>query len=179
MRVLAFAASNSRHSINRQLVAHAAELLRTELLEDVEIDHLDINDFEMPIYSIDREQSDGVPALAQEFRERILAADRILISFAEHNGHYCAAYKNLFDWVSRLEGRVYQGRAMVLLATSPGKGGARSVLNAAVEGAPHFGCDLRGSMSVPNFHANFDVDAGALRTPEMSAALRDVLSELK
>lgn len=178
MRILAFAASNSRASINRQLVNHAAAVFKFEFAQDAEIDHLDVNDFEMPIYSIDRENEQGVPALAQRFKDRIAAADVIIVSFAEHNGHYPASFKNLFDWASRLDGKVYQDKPMVLLSTSPGRRGAASVLKAAVESAPRFGCDLRGSMSVPSFNDNFDTDAGELSSEALAKTLRETLSNL-
>ncbi|MGB1252044.1 MAG: NADPH-dependent FMN reductase, partial [Candidatus Promineifilaceae bacterium] len=51
MTILAFGASNSRNSINKALVTYAATLINN----DVEI--IDLNDFEMPIYSQDREQA--------------------------------------------------------------------------------------------------------------------------
>ena len=92
-KILAFGASNSRNSINKQLVTYAAGQLT-----DVEVLLLDLNDFEMPIYSIDREKESGIPELAQQFKQHILDADGILISFAEHNGAYTAAFKNVMDW---------------------------------------------------------------------------------
>ena len=179
MRVLSLAASNSRSSINRVLAEHAATVFVAEFAPGGSVDRLDINDFEMPLYSIDREQADGVPALAQQFKDRIAAADRVIISFAEHNGHYCAAFKNLFDWASRLEGKVYQDKPMVLLSTSPGPGGAASVLRAAIESAPYFGCELRGSLSVPRFHDNVDAARGELTDPTLAAALREALAKLR
>jgi chromate reductase len=45
MRILAFAASSSRNSINKKLVAYAASLLN-----NAEIEILDINDYEMPLF---------------------------------------------------------------------------------------------------------------------------------
>ncbi len=178
MRVLAFAASNSSQSINRRLANHAADVFEAEFAPGAEIDRLDINDFEMPIYSIDREQADGVPALANAFIARIAAADRVIVSFAEHNGHYCAAFKNLFDWASRLEKKVYQDKPMVLLSTSPGPGGAGSVLKAAVESAPFFGCDLRASLSVPRFGDSVDPETDVLIDDALSQALRAALGKL-
>ena len=88
MRVLAFAASNSRQSINKQLVTYAASLL-----PDTDVDILDLNDYEMPLFSVDREAIDGIPDLAQQFYAKITAADALLISYAEHNGSYtCLLY---------------------------------------------------------------------------------------
>jgi chromate reductase len=47
------------------------------------------------------------------------------------------AYKNLFDWASRKKREVYQDKPIIMLSTSPGAGGAKSVLSAATESA-HF-----------------------------------------
>ena len=62
MKLLAFAASNSSQSINRQLVDYVIGLLQGGEIEGVdpdalEISTLDLNDFEMPIYSIDRQEA--------------------------------------------------------------------------------------------------------------------------
>lgn len=103
MRLLAFAATNSRRSINRQLVELAAYQFKRDVRTDAQIEFLDLNDFEMPIYSIDREKESGLPPQAHAFFERIGAADALLISFAEHNGFVTAAWKNLFDWMSRID----------------------------------------------------------------------------
>jgi chromate reductase len=178
MKILAFAASTSSQSINLKLVRHAADVMTTEILTDAEVELIDLNDFEMPIYSSDREQAGGVPDLAQQFRDKIAAADALLISFAEHNGHYSAAFKNTFDWASRLEGKVYSGKPMVLLATSPGKGGAGNVLGAAKTSAPHFGGEVMGSLSVPLFGQNFDEATGTLANAALAADLRSALGGL-
>ena len=137
MKILALAASNSRQSINKMLVTYAAGLLEGGLIDNAEIDIIDINDYEMPIYSADREQDSGIPEQGHAFYKKIGEADAILISYAEHNGSYTAAYKNLYDWTSRIDMKVYQGKAMVILATSPGPGGASSVLSAAKNSAPY------------------------------------------
>ena len=152
MKLLTFAASSSSQSINKHLATYAASLVTY-----ADIDVLDINDFEMPLYSSDRENESGIPSLAQEFLDRIAQADAIIISFAEHNGSYTAAYKNLFDWASRINPKVYQNKPMVLLATSPGPGGANTVLTAAVNSAPYFAGNVKASLSIPSFYDNFDV----------------------
>ncbi len=93
LKVLAFAASNSRNSINRALVEHASKRLKTEFLPEVEIDFLNLADYEMQIFSIDRERESGIPALAHKFFDRIGSSDMLLVSFAEHNGYVTAAWK--------------------------------------------------------------------------------------
>ena len=176
MKVLAFAATNSRNSINKALVTHAAELLKETQQAQIEI--LDLNDFEMPIYSIDREQQDGIPEPAQAFFNKIGEADVVLISYAEHNGNVTAAYKNLFDWASRIDQKVYQNKAALLMATSPGPGGAQSVLASASGSAPYFAMDVRATLSVPSFYDNFDSEAGVLTNNELAQQLAAALAKL-
>jgi len=172
MKVLAFAASNHKASINKQLVTHATELLAANAGAEVEI--LDLNDFEMPIYSIDREVADGIPAPANAIGE----ADAVVIGFGEYNGNYSVAYKNVFDWASRIDQKVYQNKPTVLLATSPGPGGAQSVLGIAAGSAPYFAMDVKAQLSVPNFGENFDAEKGELTNADLAAQLKDALATL-
>lgn len=173
MKILAFAASNSTRSINARLLRHALTLI-----EDVEVEWLEIRDYEMPLYSPDREEAGGVPEPAQRFYQKIGEADALMISFAEHNGSYTAAFKNLYDWTSRIDMKVYQGKPVVMLATSPGGRGGAGVLATATSTAPHFGADVRGSLSVPRFHERFDAETGRLIAEDLDAQLREVVSKL-
>lgn len=174
MKIIAFGATSSRHSINKQLAAYAANLV-----EGAEVEQLDINDFEMPLFSEDREKELGQPQLAKDFYAKLGSADAIVISFAEHNGSYTAAYKNLFDWTSRIDMKVFQGKPMVLLATSPGPGGASSVLTAAVNSMPFFGGELKGQLSLPSFYDNFDMESGTVRAGEWDDKLKSLMANLK
>lgn len=173
MKVLAFAASSSSASINKMLVSYAAALL-----QQAETEIIDINDYELPLFSEDREKELGQPEAAKRFFNKIGAADALLVSFAEHNGSYTAAYKNLYDWASRIESKVYQGKPMVMLATSPGPGGASSVLATAKASAPFYGADVKADLSLPNFHKIFDVDAGRLVDAEAQRQLETALAAL-
>lgn len=173
MKILAFAASNSARSINAQLLRHALMLV-----EGAEVEWLEIRDYEMPLYSPDREEEGGVPEPAQRFYQKIGEADALMISFAEHNGSYTAAFKNLYDWMSRIDMKVYQGKPVVMLATSPAGRGGAGVLATATSTAPHFGADVRGSLSVPRFQKSFDAEAGRLVDDDLEAQLREVVSKL-
>ncbi len=156
-KVIAFGASNSRNSINKKLAIFAANQLA-----NVEVSILDLNDFEMPIYSIDREKENGIPDLAKQFKALIQDADGVIVSFAEHNSSYTAAYKNIYDWMSRLEGSVWGGKPMFLLATSPGGRGAKTVLEAALSTYQRGNEHTLASFSLPSFGQNFSVEKGIL-----------------
>lgn len=180
MKLLAFAASSSSKSINKQLATYAA--LQVAHSDGVEVEILDINDYEMPLFSQDKEEVLGQPPQAKDFFAKLGQADAIIISFAEHNGYYSAAYKNLFDWTSRIDKKLFQNKPMILLATSPGPGGAGSVLAAATASAPYFAGDVKASVSIPNFYDNFDSEKQVLTNPELVEKLQSavaLLSEIK
>jgi chromate reductase len=178
MKIVAFAATSSKESINKQLTGYATRLLEDGLVPDVIVKTIDLNDYEMPIYSIDRQNDTGIPQLAHDFFDEVGQADAVLISFAEHNGFYTAAYKNVFDWVSRIDMRVYQDKPTIMLATSPGPGGGGNALQTAVGSAPFFGNDVRASLSIPNFYENFDTTSNSLTNSELDTQLKAALATL-
>jgi len=167
MKVTAFGASTSKNSINKTLATYAANLV-----EGAEINILDLNNFENPIFSEDTETKIGKSETAQNFINEIASSDLVIISFAEHNGTYTAAYKNLFDWASRIEQKFFQDKPMIFLSTSPGPGGAKGVLNTAVTSAPFFGANLKANLSVPSFYDNFDQEKNELTNETIKSELK-------
>ena len=107
-KIITFAGSNSKTSINKQLAEYAASLV-----ENVEVITLDLNDFELPVYGIDLENEKGIPDNAQKFLETIKSSDGIILSLAEHNGAYATVFKNLFDWMSRINPKVFNNKKLV------------------------------------------------------------------
>ncbi len=164
MKILAFGASNSTTSINKQLATYAARQI-----DDAEITIVDLNDFEMPIYSIDREKTDGIPQLAHDFKAAVNKADRIIISFAEHNGGYSVAFKNVMDWMSRIEGDTWEGKPFFLMSTSPGARGGATVLDQASSRFGFMGGRVLASFSLPKFYENFDAEKGIMNLDMKSA----------
>ena len=175
-QIVAFGASSSKKSINKDLASYAASVI-----EDANVLILDLNDFEMPIYSIDYESDHGIPEKAYKFKEKLKNADGIIISFAEHNSVYTAAFKNIFDWISRIEKIVWYNKPMFLLSTSDGDRGAKTVLQIAHNrisfGNPH----KIPTFSLPNFKMNFDKNNGILDidlNDEFQNALKVFISNL-
>jgi len=178
MRVLAFAATSSKNSINKALVRHAGQVLKKNINPNAEVEIIDLNDFEMPIYSIDREKEDGIPTLARAFFEKITHADALIISYAEHNGFYTAAYKNIFDWASRIQMKVFQDKPMVIMSSSVGPNGGANVLKVAEQSAPFFGATIKGSFSVGSFEQKFNRQQGQLNDATLSQTLITSLQTL-
>jgi len=152
MKILGFAGSNSSASINKKLVKYVSSYF-----VDQEVEILDLNDYEMPIYSMDRERDNGIPELAYNFAQKIDSSDLLIVSLAENNGAYSAAFKNIFDWVSRIPQRkVFGEKPMLLMASSPGPRGGASILEIAKARFPRSGTELLDTFSFPDFYENFD-----------------------
>ncbi|AUS06634.1 NADPH-dependent FMN reductase [Pseudotamlana carrageenivorans] len=148
--IIAFAGSNSKTSINKQLAVYASSLLK-----NVEVNILDLNDFELPLYGVDLESEIGIPDRAHDFLKLIKHTDGIILSLAEHNGAYSTAFKNLFDWMTRIESKTFYGKPMLLLATSPGGRGGQSVLEIASGRFPFHNAQIVETFSLPFFGEHF------------------------
>jgi NAD(P)H-dependent FMN reductase len=91
----------------------------------------------------------------EDVNELLNQYDGFIVSLAEHNGSYAVAFKNIFDWVSRIDRKVFRDKPLLLMSTSPGGRGGASVLDAAKSTFPHLGADIIVTFSLPNFYDNF------------------------
>jgi NAD(P)H-dependent FMN reductase len=149
-KIIAFAGSNSKNSINKRLVTYVVHKIQA-----LESQVLDLNEFELPLYGIDYEQEYGIPKEAQHFMALIKSTDGIVLSLAEHNGNYSAAFKNIYDWMSRIDGKVWNNKPMFLMATSNGGRGGASVFEIAKNSFPRMGANIVAEFSLPFFNNNF------------------------
>lgn len=173
MKITAFAGSNSSTSINKKLVTYVASLF-----ENAEVEILDLNDYELPLFGVDIEAKIGKPELATQFLQKIGNSDLVLVSLAEHNGNFSVAFKNIFDWASRQEKNVFQGKDMLLMATSPGGRGGASVLEIAKNSFPRYGANIVATFSLPVFYENFDVDTNKISNTELNAEVEAIVNKL-
>lgn len=171
MKVLAFAGSSARQSINKSLVEYALNIAK-----GVEVVWVDLNDYEMPIYSVDRQAENGIPSLAHDFKAKISGVDAIVCSLAEHNGAFSTAFKNIYDWVSRIDMNVFEQKPMLLMSTSPGRNGGASVLNLAYNTFPWFGGNVVAKFSLPSFGHNFDADRKVISDEQLDKELKEQVS---
>ena len=163
MKILAFAGSNSTVSINKKLVTFASTFF-----SDDEVEILDLNDFEMPIYKREIELASGTPQKALDFAAKIDECDLILLSTPENNGNFPAVFKNLMDWISRIKGRkIFGGKPMFLMATSDGGRGGASVLEIAEKRFPFDGAEVIVIFSLPKFSEYFDAEKGIVNEEKL------------
>lgn len=149
-KIIAFAGSNSKKSINKELAIYAASLV-----DGAEVNILDLNDFSLPVYGVDEETINGIPESAQKFFDLIQNADGIILSLAEHNGNFTVAFKNMYDWMSRINQKLWNNIPMLLMATSPGGRGGASALSIAKNGFAHMGGNVVADFSLPSFYDNY------------------------
>ena len=172
MNILAFAGSTSSTSTNKQLV----KFVLKSFPED-KINLIDLNDFSMPVFSVDLEKK-GFPDEAHLFLKQIEDCDIIICSLAEHNRSFSAAFKNIFDWASRINVKVFQNKKMLLMSTSPGGFGGGNVMNTAKTFFPQFGAEIVETFSLPKFNENFDSEKG-ITNPEILEELNTKIKSFK
>ncbi|MDC9723974.1 MAG: NAD(P)H-dependent oxidoreductase [Urechidicola sp.] len=170
--IIAFAGSNSKNSINKQLVVYS-----NSLLDAADSKLLDLNDFEVPMYGIDLENESGIPENANKLNNLLADADGIILSLAEHNGSYAAVFKNIFDWMSRIDKEVFKNKPMLLMTTSPGGRGGAGVLAAAKSTFPHLGGNIIADFSLPSFYDNFK--DGNLINKEFDQQLKSAIADFE
>lgn len=171
MKILAFAGSSSTQSINKRLATYAAGLF-----DHKEIELIDLNDYELPLFSVDREKELGKPEIARTFIDKIESADIIVLSLAEHNGAFSVAFKNIYDWASRQKKELWSHKPMLLMATSPGRRGGQDVLEVAKISLNKYGANIKAVFSLPSFNENFNIEEGRISNKEYDDALKEMIS---
>jgi len=120
IKILGFTGSLRKGSYNKALLRAALELLP----KDAKLDIFSLE--EIPPYNQDLEAK--MPQKVKEFKERIEAADAILIATPEYNHSFSGVLKNAIDWASRpYDNNSFEDKAVALMSASTGMlGGARA-----------------------------------------------------
>jgi chromate reductase, NAD(P)H dehydrogenase (quinone) len=118
--VLGIAGSLRQGSFNKAALRAAVELAPAGMtLETFDIAPI-------PLYNEDVKQQ-GFPPAAQEFRDKIRAADALLIVTPEYNYSIPGVLKNAIDWASRPPDQPFAGKPIGIIGASPGRlGSARA-----------------------------------------------------
>ena len=153
MNILCFAGSNSSKSINYSLVSYIASKI-----DNINVKTIDLRDFEIPIYGIDYQTEFGIPDDVKELYLKIKTNDKIIISVAEHNRNLTSFFKNILDWISRIEKDFLSGKKVFILSTSPGYKGASTALELASKSVRIFGGEVTESYSLVSFDKNVSIN---------------------
>ena len=162
IRVLVFAASLRRASLNRRLAELAAAVVE-ELGGAADLGEM--RDFDCPSYDAEVERESGVPPPAQQLRERLVAADAFIIASPEYNASMPGCLKNAIDWTSRIRPQPFNGRQGMLLSASPSMAGGNRGLWSLRVPLEHLGARVYPDMfSLAQAHEAFD-EAGRVANP--------------
>lgn len=169
--ILAFAGSNSSNSINYRLVKHTAGLI-----DNHKVQLLNMSNFPFPMYSEDYEKAKGFSNSLMELRDDIRNSQGLIISVNEHNSNPSSYFKNLIDWLSRLDRNFLADKKVLLMSASPGGRGAIGALDIIEKLLPRFGAEVVTTFSLPSFHSNFDENEG-ITDPDLAAKHKAALEE--
>jgi len=154
--ILAFAGSNSSTSINFKLVQYTVAMV-----QGVDVETLNMAEHIFPIYGEDHEKEKGFPESLVGLQAKIKKADGLILAVNEHNGNPSAYFKNVLDWLSRLDRNFLGGTKVLLMSTSGGRRGAKGSLGVIEAMLPRFGAEVTATFSLPSFYDIF-TDEGIL-----------------
>jgi NAD(P)H-dependent FMN reductase len=185
-RILVFAGSARRDSLNKKLARVAAGFAREA---GGEVTFIDLDDYPMPVYHGDLERAEGMPANGMKLRELFIAHDALLVVSPENNQSITSLLKNTIDWLSRNIGdgkgvnsglAPFRGKVAAMMAASPGAFGAVRHLPHLRQCLGGLGVTVLGNqVAVHSAHEAFD-ESGALRdarTAKSVQALAGLLVE--
>lgn len=179
-KILAFAGSTRRDSLNRRLVKFAADRVREA---GSEVTLIDLRDFALPLYDGDLEDAEGAPANATKLYELMKLHGALLLSCPEYNSSISGVLKNAIDWVSRpRQGEpslaAFSGKVAALLSASPGAlGGLRGLSHVRSILSSIGVLVIPNQVSVPQAHKAFAED-GELIDAGLSKKISLLASEL-
>jgi chromate reductase len=171
--IVGLSGSLRKGSFNTMLLRAAAEMVppgTTIAIESIE---------GIPVYNQDVEDA-GIPSAVQQLKERIIAADGLLLVSPEYNNSVPGTLKNAIDWLSRPPSdvpKVFRNRPVGLLGASSGPWGTSLAQVAwlpvfrTLGVAPFFG----GRVLVPRAKDAFD-DQGRLKDDTIRGQLQTYIN---
>jgi chromate reductase len=172
--IVGISGSLRRGSFNSALLRAAAEAAP----EGVAVEVAPLHD--IPLYNGDVEAERGLPEAVTALKDRIAAADGLLLATPEYNNGVPGVLKNAIDWLSRPAddiGRVFADRPVALMGATPGRGGTRLAQAAwlpilRVLGTPMWSGEV---LYVTGAHRVFD-EAGRLTDERVRGEVQDFMA---
>jgi chromate reductase, NAD(P)H dehydrogenase (quinone) len=115
-RLLAISGSLRKASFNTTLLRAA----QATAADGVQIEIATLHG--IPLYDADAEAQDGLPAAVKALKDKVAAADGVILATPEYNSGVPGVLKNAIDWLSRPPddiGRVFGNRAFAVLGATP------------------------------------------------------------
>ena len=139
-------------------------VLGKQVASIAEINHLNLNDFNLPIYNGDLESESGLPQAATDLKAKMSAADGLVIGCPEYNGFMSPLLINVIDWCTRSDAggvdlSAFSDKSVFIASASPGPGGgARSATHLKTMLSGLGAIVLPQTLSLPTAFSAFDAD---------------------
>ena len=169
-KILAFSGSNSPTSINHQLLTSVINLITTD-----QVEMLELREWNFPMYSIVLEK-EGFPESVKLLYKMILEHEALIIAVNEYNANVSGYFKNIVDWLSRIDRKFLEGKKIMVMSTSPGGRGGASALEYVKNQFPRLGGTIVESFSLPRFYENFDSEKGIIVNEVFDLGVKDVIT---
>lgn len=117
MKLIAISGSLRQASYNTRLVY----LLERLAPSGVEVETATLSG--IPLYDGDMEEAEGIPWAVEALRDRIQAADGLILVTPEYNAGMPGVMKNAIDWLTRPPDQIkptFRGRPTALAGATPG-----------------------------------------------------------
>ncbi len=173
-KILAFAGSSRKDSVNKKLVIIAAKAAKNA---GAAVTVIDLADYPMPIYNQDLETEQGMPDKAHDFKQLLIEHDGFLIASPEYNSAFSPLLKNAIDWASRAESKdepplqAFKGKFVSIMAASPGAlGGLRGLVFLRMLLANIGMMVLPEQLAIPQAFKAFSEDGSLVNKDQQKAA---------
>lgn len=126
-KLLFFAGSSQKSSVNSKLAQSAAQLAQSFQPESISVTVVNISDFDAP--NVDGATASEAPERVNSLREVLQAHDGVFIGSDEYTGAYSAILRNLIGWLVLTNGpddTAFRDKPVVICgASSRGVGSVR------------------------------------------------------
>lgn len=173
--VVAFSGSTRKESINKKLIAEAANFAKDA---GANVTVIDLKDYPIPFFDEDLEKQ-GMPEKAKEIRKLMMESQVVIIATPEYNGSISGVLKNVIDWTTRTERGepsrdAYKGKKFILLSASPGQSAGATALAHLKSIVQRIGGTVVYEYALPNSFDAFDAN-GHLKDQQSTHNLKQAV----
>ncbi|TYP95355.1 NAD(P)H-dependent FMN reductase [Fodinibius salinus] len=155
--IIAFAGSNSSNSINAQLTKAAINNISIE-----DVNYVDLRNMDIPMYRKELENQQGIPQPIKNLYQKMTKAEGFIVASPEHNGLLPAFFKNIIDWLTRIDQEIFMNKPVLLLSASPGDNGGATNLSILSDLMPFWGAEVVDTYSLGKYNEHFDNESQSI-----------------
>ena len=175
VKILGFAGSLREGAYSKAVARFTLKLAKEK---EVETEFVDLRDLAIPLYDGDLQER-SFPKSVQILKDKIRAADAVLIVSPEYNHASPGALKNAINWASRPYGdSAFEDKLVAMMSTSPGRvGGARALIDLRTSLAEMGTWVMPSEVSIGQVHELLD-QKGDISQPQLLEFIQDFLDQL-